>query len=109
MLYRDYLRPDGEWLAMSMAVEKILKPFASSNKPITFCSSIFLSADCRGINDMADGDPANREWRTGVQPEMEYGMDARHARLLELDPWFRQFHQNNITFSIWYVRTSCWP
>jgi len=23
----------------------------------------------------------------------------------ELDPWFRQFHQNNVTFSIWYAYT----
>jgi 1,4-alpha-glucan branching enzyme len=23
----------------------------------------------------------------------------------ELDPWFRQFHQNNVTFSIWYAFT----
>jgi 1,4-alpha-glucan branching enzyme len=39
----------------------------------------------------------NLKWNMGWMHDM---LDYFH-----MDPWFRQFHQNNVTFSIWYAFT----
>ena len=43
----------------------------------------------------------------GLGFNLKWNMGWMHDMLdyFELDPWFRQFHQNNITFSIWYTYT----
>ena len=43
----------------------------------------------------------------GLGFNLKWNMGWMHDMLdyFEIDPWFRQFHQNNITFSIWYNYT----
>src|SRR5690606_2317808 len=37
--------------------------------------------DCRGVDSLADGVAADRARRLGLRHEVEYGLDARHARV----------------------------
>ena len=42
--------------------------------------------------------------RAGLRPEMEHGLDARHARnTFPQDPIYRRYHHGQLTFSLLYA------
>jgi 1,4-alpha-glucan branching enzyme len=107
MLYRDYLRPDGEWL-----------PNAHGGRENTEAVHFLQQANhvlfqhFPGALSIAE---ESTTWPMVTQPtnigglgfNLKWNMGWMHDMLdyFELDPWFRQFHQNNVTFSIWYAFT----
>ena len=107
MLYRDYLRPDGEWLANEHGGRE-------NTEAVQFLQQAnhVLFQHFPGALSIAE---ESTTWPMVTQPteigglgfNLKWNMGWMHDMLdyFELDPWFRQFHQNNITFSIWYTYT----
>jgi 1,4-alpha-glucan branching enzyme len=107
MLYRDYLRPDGEWLANEQGGRE-------NTEAVRFLQQAnhVLFEHFPGALSIAE---ESTTWPMVTQPtengglgfNLKWNMGWMHDMLdyFELDPWFRQFHQNNITFSIWYTYT----
>jgi 1,4-alpha-glucan branching enzyme len=107
MLYRDYLRPDGEWLANEHGGRENLEAvrFLQQANSVLFhyfpgALSIAEESTTWPLVTM----PTNMG---GLGFNLKWNMGWMHDMLdyFELDHWFRQFHQNNITFSIWYHHT----
>ncbi len=107
MLYRDYLRPHGEWIPnedggrenteavrfLQQANHTLFQHFPgalSIAEESTTWPMVTAPTDVGGLG-------FNLKWNMGWMHDM--------LDYFELDPWFRQFHQNNITFSIMYNYT----
>ena len=78
MLYLDYGKQDGQWVA-----EQVWRKSESGGNRILQAFEFRCSGqepgcddDCRGIYRMAEGDRYAGGWRAGIQPEVEYGLDA---------------------------------
>ncbi len=107
MLYRDYLRPDGEWLANEHGGRE-------NTEAVRFLQQAnhVLFEHFPGALSIAE---ESTTWPMVTQPtsigglgfNLKWNMGWMHDMLdyFELDAWFRQFHQNNVTFSIWYTYT----
>ncbi len=107
MLYRDYLRPDGEWIPNENGGRE-------NTEAVHFLQQAnhVLFEHFPGALSIAE---ESTTWPMVTQPtdigglgfNLKWNMGWMHDILdyFELDPWFRQFHQNNITFSIWYTYT----
>ncbi len=107
MLYRDYLRPDGQWLANDQGGRE-------NTEAVLFLQQAnhVLFENFPGALSIAE---ESTTWPMVTQPtsmgglgfNLKWNMGWMHDMLdyFELDPWFRQFHQNNLTFSIWYTYT----
>jgi len=107
MLYRDYLRPDGEWLANDQGGRE-------NTEAVLFLQQAnhVLFERFPGALSIAE---ESTTWPMVTQPtsmgglgfNLKWNMGWMHDMLdyFELDHWFRQFHQNNLTFSIWYNYT----
>ena len=107
MLYRDYLRPDGEWLTNEHGGRE-------NTEAVRFLQQAnhVLFQHFPGALSIAE---ESTTWPMVTQPtdigglgfNLKWNMGWMHDMLdyFELDPWFRQFHQNNVTFSIWYAFT----
>ncbi|NJK99165.1 MAG: 1,4-alpha-glucan branching enzyme [Spirulinaceae cyanobacterium SM2_1_0] len=104
MLYLDYLRPPGEWVPNQYGGRENLEAadFLRQVNSVLF-------GYYPGILSIAE---ESTEWPMvswptymgGLGFNLKWNMGWMHDMLdyFHMDPWFRQFHQNNITFSIWY-------
>ncbi len=107
MLYRDYLRPDGEWIPnenggrenteavhfLQQANHVLFQYFPgalSIAEESTTWPMVTKPTDIGGLG-------FNLKWNMGWMHDM--------LDYFELDPWFRKFHQNSVTFSICYNYT----
>lgn len=107
MLYLNYLRPDGQWVANEYGgVEHIAA--ADFLRQVNH----LLFGYYPGVLSIAEESTAwpMVSWPTyvgGLGFNLKWNMGWMHDMLdyFSMDPWFRQFHQNNITFSIWYHYT----
>jgi 1,4-alpha-glucan branching enzyme len=107
MLYRDYLRPDGEWIANEHGGRENLEAVRFLQQANSVLFHYFP-----GALSIAE---ESTTWPLVTMPtsmgglgfNLKWNMGWMHDMLdyFELDHWFRQFHQNNITFSIWYHHT----
>mgnify|MGYP002847934729 CR=1 FL=1 len=107
MLYRDYLRPDGEWIPNEHGGNE-------NTEAVRFLQQAnhVLFEHFPGALSIAE---ESTTWPMVTKPtdmgglgfNLKWNMGWMHDMLdyFELDPWFRQFNQNNITFSIWYNYT----
>ena len=84
---------------------------AKTSKPVEFLrkfnylthSGVSRRGDhCRGIYGLAAGDAPAISGRAGFFVQMEHGLDARHAGLLQTRSDPSQYHQNELTFAMLY-------
>lgn len=104
MLYRNYLRKDGEWVANHYGGAEHIEAadFLRQTNHVIF-------SYYPGLLSIAEESTSwpMVTWPTytgGLGFNLKWNMGWMHDMLeyFEMDPWFRQFHQNNITFSMWY-------
>jgi 1,4-alpha-glucan branching enzyme len=107
MLYLNYNRKDGEWVANDYGgCENIdAADFLRQTNHLIF--SYFPGA--LSIAEESTSWPMV-SWPTyvgGLGFNLKWNMGWMHDMLdfFNMDPWFRQFHQNLVTFSIWYAFT----
>ncbi|WP_269605042.1 1,4-alpha-glucan branching protein GlgB [Prochlorococcus marinus] len=104
MLYKDYLRPEGEWIPNADGGNENFEAvrFLQQANHVLFqhfpgsLSIAEESTTWTGVTKPTDMD--------GLGFNLKWNMGWMHDMLdyFEIDPWFRQFNQNNITFSICY-------
>ncbi len=104
MLYKDYLRPEGEWIPNEDGGNENFEAvrFLQQANHVLFqhfpgaLSIAEESTTWSGVTKPTDTD--------GLGFNLKWNMGWMHDMLdyFEIDPWFRQFNQNNITFSICY-------
>jgi len=104
MLYKDYLRPEGEWIPNEHGGNENFEAvrFLQQANHVLFqhfpgaLSIAEESTTWSGVTKPTDMD--------GLGFNLKWNMGWMHDMLdyFEIDPWFRQFNQNNITFSICY-------
>ena len=104
MLYKDYLRPEGEWIPNEDGGNENFEAvrFLKQANHVLFqhypgaLSIAEESTTWTGVTKPTDMD--------GLGFNLKWNMGWMHDMLdyFEIDPWFRQFNQNNITFSICY-------
>lgn len=104
MLYLDYNRKEGEWVANQYGGRENLE---ATDFIRQFNHLIFSYYP--GILSIAEESTAwpMVSWPTyvgGLGFNLKWDMGWMHDILdyFQMDPWFRQFHQNNVTFSMWY-------
>ncbi|MGA9377462.1 MAG: 1,4-alpha-glucan branching enzyme [Phormidium sp.] len=104
IIYLNYCRPDGEWVANQYGGCENIEgaDFLRQMNHVIF--SYFP-----GILSIAEESTSwpMVSWPTyvgGLGFNLKWNMGWMHDTLdyFHMDPWFRQFHQNNLTFSIWY-------
>ncbi|NBD16384.1 MAG: 1,4-alpha-glucan branching protein GlgB [Cyanobacteria bacterium] len=104
MLYLDYQRQEGEWLPNEYGGRENLDAVAFLRQTNYLLFSYFP-----GVVSIAEESTAwpMVSWPTytgGLGFNLKWNMGWMHDMLdyFSMDPWFRQFHQNNLTFSMWY-------
>jgi len=104
MLYLDYCRKDGEWLPNEYGGRENIEAADFLRQTNNVLFSYFP-----GILSIAEEstDWPMVSWPTyvgGLGFNLKWNMGWMHDMLdyFHIDPYFRQFHQNNITFSMWY-------
>jgi 1,4-alpha-glucan branching enzyme len=104
MLYLDYCRKDGEWVANDYGGRENIEAADFLRQTNHLIFSYFP-----GVLSIAEESTSwpMVSWPTyagGLGFNLKWNMGWMHDMLdyFHIDPWFRQFHQNNITFSMWY-------
>jgi 1,4-alpha-glucan branching enzyme len=104
MLYLDYCRKDGEWVANEYGGRENLAAADFLRQVNSLLFGYFP-----GVLSIAEESTAwpMVSWPTytgGLGFNLKWNMGWMHDMLdyFSMDPWFRQFHQNNVTFSMWY-------
>jgi 1,4-alpha-glucan branching enzyme len=104
MLYLDYCREDGEWLKNQYGGRENIEAADFLRQVNHLIFSNFPGA--LSIAEESTSWPMV-SWPTyvgGLGFNLKWNMGWMHDMLdyFEMDPWFRQFHQNHLTFSMWY-------
>ena len=104
MVYLNYMREDGEWMANQYGGVEYIEAADFIRQ-----FNHLLFSYYPGVLSIAEESTAwpMVTWPTyvgGLGFNLKWNMGWMHDMLdyFEMDPWFRQFHQNNVTFSIWY-------
>ncbi len=105
MLYLDYCREPGEWLPNQYGGRENIEAADFLRQVNHVIFSYFPGA--LSIAEESTAWPMV-SWPTyvgGLGFNLKWNMGWMHDMLdyFSMDPWFRQFHQNNVTFSIWYA------
>lgn len=104
MLYLDYLRPDGQWVANQYGGRENIEA-ADFLRQLNHVIFSYYPGTLSIAEESTSWPMVS--WPTylgGLGFNLKWNMGWMHDMLdyFSMDPWFRQFHQNNITFSIWY-------
>ena len=107
MLYLNYCRKDGEWVANDYGGCENLEAANFLRQVNSLLFSYFPGT--LSIAEESTSWPMV-SWPTytgGLGFNLKWNMGWMHDMLdyFHMDPWFRQFHQNNLTFSMWYHHT----
>ena len=107
MLYKDYLRPEGEWIPNEDGGNENFEAVRFLQQ-----ANHVLFQHYPGALSIAE---ESTTWPMVTEPtnvgglgfNLKWNMGWMHDMLdyFEIDPWFRQFHQNSVTFSITYNYT----
>jgi 1,4-alpha-glucan branching enzyme len=104
MLYLDYDREEGEWVTNEYGGRENLEAVEFLRQVNSTIFNYFP-----GILSIAEESTAwpmvsRPPYMGGLGFNLKWNMGWMHDILdyFSMDPWFRQFHQNNITFSMWY-------
>jgi 1,4-alpha-glucan branching enzyme len=104
MLYLDYCRKPGEWVTNQYGGRENIEA-ADFIRQVNH----LLFSYYPGVLSIAEESTAwpMVSWPTyvgGLGFNLKWNMGWMHDMLdyFSMDPWFRQFHQNNVTFSMWY-------
>ncbi|AFY80523.1 1,4-alpha-glucan branching enzyme [Oscillatoria acuminata] len=104
MLYLDYCRKEGEWVTNQYGGRENLEAADFLRQ-----ANHLLFSYYPGVLSIAEESTSwpMVSWPTyvgGLGFNLKWNMGWMHDMLdyFSMDPWFRQFHQNNITFSMWY-------
>ena len=107
MLYRDYLRPNGEWIANEQGGRENTEAVSFLQQANHVLFQYFPSA-----LSIAE---ESTTWPMVTQPSsigglgfnLKWNMGWMHDTInyFKLDPWLRRFHHDSITFSICYNHT----
>lgn len=104
MIYLNYCRKDGEWVANQYGGCENIEAADFLRQVNHTIFSYFP-----GVLSVAEESTSWPlvSWPTylgGLGFNLKWNMGWMHDMLdyFHMDPWFRQFHQNNITFSMWY-------
>jgi 1,4-alpha-glucan branching enzyme len=105
MLYRDYLREPGEWIPNQNGGRENLEAADFLRQTNYLIFSYFP-----GILSIAEESTSwplvsSPTYTGGLGFNLKWNMGWMHDMLdyFGMDPWFRQFHQNNVTFSLMYA------
>ncbi|MGI0481287.1 1,4-alpha-glucan branching enzyme [Geminocystis sp. CENA526] len=104
MLYLDYDREDGEWVTNQYGgrenIEAVEFLRQVNGTIFNYFPGILSIAEESTSWAMVSRPP----YMGGLGFNMKWNMGWMHDMLdyFSMDPWFRQFHQNSITFSMWY-------
>ncbi len=104
MLYLDYCRKPGEWVTNQYGGRENIEAADFLRQVNHTIFSYFPGA--LSIAEESTSWPMV-SWPTyvgGLGFNLKWNMGWMHDMLdyFSMDPWFRQFHQNNVTFSMWY-------
>ena len=85
MIYLDYSRKDGEWAAEHSRRQRESRSnfIPAAHERSHAQRGAGLIDDRRRVNRVPRGQPADVHRRARIQPEMEHGLDARHAAILQ--------------------------
>ena len=104
MIYLDYCREPGEWVTNQYGGRENIEAADFLRQTNHTIFSYFP-----GVLSIAEESTSwpMVSWPTyvgGLGFNLKWNMGWMHDMLdyFHMDPWFRQFHQNNITFSMWY-------
>ncbi len=104
MLYLDYCREPGEWVTNQYGGRENIEA-ADFLRQVNH----LLFSNFPGVLSIAEESTSwpMVSWPTyvgGLGFNLKWNMGWMHDMLdyFEMDPWFRQFHQNHLTFSMWY-------
>ena len=88
MLYLDYGRKEGEWIPNRYGGRENLEAieFLRFLNEAVYRDFPDIADHRRGIDRVAAGVAADLPRRPRLRPEVEHGLDARHARLLQARP-----------------------
>ncbi|MGK7915482.1 MAG: 1,4-alpha-glucan branching enzyme [Prochloraceae cyanobacterium] len=104
MLYLDYQRKQGEWLPNEYGGRENLEAADFLRQVNSLLFEYYPGS--LSIAEESTAWPMV-SWPTyvgGLGFNLKWNMGWMHDMLdyFSMDPWFRQFHQNNVTFSMWY-------
>lgn len=104
MLYLDYCRKPGEWVTNQYGGRENIEA-ADFLRQVNHVIFSYFPGGLSIAEESTDWPMVS--WPTyvgGLGFNLKWNMGWMHDMLdyFHMDPWFRQFHQNNITFSIWY-------
>jgi 1,4-alpha-glucan branching enzyme len=105
MLYLDYCRQPGEWLPNQYGGRENIEA-ADFLRHLNSLLFTYFPGALAIAEESTDWPMVS--WPTyvgGLGFNLKWNMGWMHDMLdyFEMDPWFRQFHQNNVTFSIMYA------
>jgi 1,4-alpha-glucan branching enzyme len=107
MLYLDYCRDPGTWVTNQYGGRENIEA-ADFLRQLNHAVFSYFPGVLSIAEESTDWPMVS--WPTyvgGLGFNLKWNMGWMHDMLdyFHMDPWFRQFHQNNVTFSIWYAFT----
>jgi 1,4-alpha-glucan branching enzyme len=104
MLYLDYCRKPGEWVTNDYGGRENLEAAEFLRQVNAALFNYFPGALSIAEESTAWPMVSWPAYMGGLGFNLKWNMGWMHDMLdyFSMDPWFRQFHQNNITFSMWY-------
>jgi 1,4-alpha-glucan branching enzyme len=105
MLYLDYCRDPGTWVTNQYGGRENIEA-ADFLRQLNHTVFSYFPGVLSIAEESTDWPMVS--WPTyvgGLGFNLKWNMGWMHDMLdfFHMDPWFRQFHQNNVTFSIWYA------